>query len=496
MKPGLLHCLLKFLNDISYDTTSININFMSYLPIFVHLNDRSCLVVGGGGVAARKIRQLLKADGKVTVVAPELCNDVQQMLSDQKIKHIATAFKPEHLDAMMLVIAATDDEVINRRVSELAQSRNIPVNVVDNPGLCSFIMPSIVDRNPVQIAISTGGASPVLARLLRARLETMIPSSFGRLAELMGKSREKVRKRFPKMRERRRFWEHILQGPVAEMLFAGQDKAALKMLEKEIGNESPAINSRGEVYLVGGGPGDPDLLTFRALRLMQQADVVLYDRLVAPEIVELVRKDADRIYVGKRRDQHALPQEDINQLLIRLAKEGKRVLRLKGGDPFIFGRGGEEIETLSVEGIPFQVVPGITAAGGCACYAGIPLTHRDYAQSCIFVTGHLKDNTMDLNWEALIQPRQTIAVYMGTHGIDLLCKELIKRGLPEDMPTAIVQQGTTQQQRVYTGTLKTLPEIPKQNDISPPSMIIIGEVVKLHEKLAWFEPVVINNHTD
>jgi uroporphyrin-III C-methyltransferase/precorrin-2 dehydrogenase/sirohydrochlorin ferrochelatase len=350
-------------------------------------------------------------------------------------------------------------------------------------------MPSVVDRSPVQIAISTGGASPVLARLLRARLETMIPASFGRLAELMGKSRELVRKRFPEMNERRRFWEHVLQGPVAEMLFAGQDKAALKTLEQQLKDESHTISKHGEVYLVGGGPGDPDLLTFRALRLMQQADVVLYDRLVAPEIVELVRKDAERIYVGKERDQHALPQEDINQLLVRLAKEGKRVLRLKGGDPFIFGRGGEEIESLSAEGIPFQVVPGITAAGGCASYAGIPLTHRDFAQSCIFVTGHLKDGTMNLNWNALIQPKQTIAVYMGTHGLEVLCSELVKRGLSENTPAAIVQQGTTQQQRVYIGTLKTLPEIPKQHDIKPPSMIIIGEVVKLHEKLAWFEPV-------
>ena len=461
---------------------------MSYLPIFLNLSDRDCLVVGGGEIAARKIRQLLKAGGKITVVAPTLCDEVKTLLSGQKVSHIASTFSPEQLDGMVLVISATNDEAVNRQVSSLAQSRNIPVNVVDNPKLCSFIMPSVVDRSPVQIAVSTGGASPVLARLLRARLETMIPASFGRLAELMGKSRALVRNRFPDMIERRRFWEHILQGPVAEMLFAGQDRAALKMLEKEIRHETPAINTNGEVYLVGGGPGDPDLLTFRALRLMQQADVVLYDRLVAPGIVELVRKDAERIYVGKERDQHALPQENINQLLVRLAREGKRVLRLKGGDPFIFGRGGEEIETLSSEGIPFQVVPGITAAGGCASYAGIPLTHRDFAQSCIFVTGHLKDGTMNLNWNALIQPKQTIAVYMGTHGLELLCGELIKRGLPESMPAAIIQQGTTQQQRVYIGTLKTLPEIPKQHEIKPPSMIIIGEVVKLHEKLAWFEP--------
>lgn len=462
---------------------------MGFLPIFLNLSERPCLVVGGGEVALRKIRQLLKAGGRVTVVAPELCAEVAALAGDNIIEHIRDNFAQRHLDGMTLVIAATDNEKINRQVSNLAKARHLPVNVVDNPGLCTFIMPSVVDRSPVQIAISTGGASPVLARLLRARLETMIPSSFGKLAELMGKSRELVRRRFPKMRERRRFWEHVLQGPVAEMLFAGQDKAALAALEKEIKNEAAAIGTTGEVYLVGGGPGDPDLLTFRALRLMQQADVVLYDRLVAPAIVELVRKDAERIYVGKARDRHALSQQEINRLLVRLAKEGKRVLRLKGGDPFIFGRGGEEIETLSGEGVPFQVVPGITAAGGCASYAGIPLTHRDYAQSCIFVTGHLKDGTMNLNWNALIQPRQTIAVYMGTHGLDLLCSELIKRGMPEEMPAAIIQQGTTQQQRVYTGTLKTLPELPKRNEIKPPSMIIIGEVVKLHEKLAWFEPI-------
>ena len=461
---------------------------MGFLPIFLNLTDRPCLVVGGGEVAARKISQLLKAEARVTVVAPELCNELVGRCERCEINHIVENFNEAHLEMATVVIAATDDHIINQEISTLAQSRNIPVNVVDNPKLCTFIMPSVVDRNPVQIAISTGGTSPVLARLLRARLETLIPSSYGQLAEVMGKFRTHVRERFPKMNERRRFWEHILQGPIAEMLFAGQSKAALETLEQQLEDDSLTVSSRGEVYLVGGGPGDPDLLTFRALRLMQQADIVLYDRLVAQEIVDLVRKDARRIYVGKQRDRHALPQDEINQLLVKYAKEGKRVLRLKGGDPFIFGRGGEEIETLSSESIPFQVVPGITAASGCASYAGIPLTHRDYAQSCIFVTGHLKDGSMDLNWDALIQPRQTIVVYMGTHGLDLLCKELIKRGLSEDTPAAIVQQGTTQNQRVYTGMLKTLPELPDLKEIKPPSMIIIGGVVRLHEKLAWFEP--------
>lgn len=461
---------------------------MEFLPVFLDLVERPCLVVGGGTIAARKINQLLKAQARVTVVAPSLCNEVNQLRIQGRIQHMAVSFDSHQLADQVLVIAATDDEVVNRVVSEEAQSRKIPVNVVDNPRLCTFIMPSVIDRNPVQIAISTGGASPILARLLRARLETMIPSSFGRLADLMGKSRERVRKRYPEMRSRRRFWEKILQGPVAEMLFAGQDSAALKAIEAGINGDDNAVENQGEVYLVGGGPGDPDLLTFRALRLMQQADVVLYDRLVAPEILALVRRDADRIFVGKQRDQHALPQDEINKLLVKLAREGKRVLRLKGGDPFIFGRGGEEIESLSGEGIPFQVVPGITAAGGCSSYAGIPLTHRDYAQSCIFITAHMKDGSMNLNWDALVQSNQTIAVYMGTHGLDFLCNELIRRGLPADLPAAVIQQGTTQKQRVYTGTLKTLPEINAQYEIKPPSMIIIGEVVRLHEKLAWFEP--------
>lgn len=461
---------------------------MKYLPIFYDLSVRPCLVVGAGEIAARKVRQLRKAEASVTVIAPEICKELKGLADNNEIHYIAERFSEDTLDDKMLVIAATNDVTVNRQVSELAMARNIPVNVVDNPELCSFIMPSIVDRDPVQIAISTGGESPVLARLLRARLETLIPASYGRLAQLMGKFRGHVKQHFPKMQDRRRFWEHILQGPVAEMIYAGRDEAALNALEKTLEEEEPVIDKTGEVYLVGAGPGDPDLLTFRALRLMQQAEVVLYDRLVAPAIVDLCRKDAERIYVGKKRDQHTLPQEEISQLMVDLAKQGKRVLRLKGGDPFIFGRGGEEIELLAAENIAFQVIPGITAAAGCASYAGIPLTHRDYAHTCVFVTGHLKDGSMDLNWDTLIQPRQTIAVYMGVMGLEALCRELIARGLPRTMPVALVQKGTTPKQKIYIGDLVTLPGILKQHDIKPPTMMIIGEVVKLHEKLSWFEP--------
>ena len=461
---------------------------MKYLPIFYDLSVCPCLVVGAGEIAARKVRQLRKAEASVIVVAPEICKELKHLAESKEINYISEKFSEELLGDKMLVIAATNDEEVNKKVSELAKAQNIPVNVVDNPDLCSFIMPSIVDRDPVQIAISTGGASPVLARLLRARLESLIPASYGRLAQLMAGFRGHVKQRYPKMQERRRFWEHILQGPVAEMIYAGQDEAALKALEKTLEKEESVIDKTGEVYLVGAGPGDPDLLNFRALRLMQQAEVVLYDRLVAPEIVDLCRKDAERIYVGKKRDQHALPQEDISRLLVDLAKQGKRVLRLKGGDPFIFGRGGEEIELLSAENIPFQVIPGITAASGCASYAGIPLTHRDYAHTCVFVAGHLKDGSMDLNWDTLIQPRQTIAVYMGVMGLEVLCRELIARGMSEQMPAALIQQGTTHKQKVYIGNLGNLPDFPKQHNIKPPTMIIIGEVVKCHEKLSWFDP--------
>jgi len=459
---------------------------MDYLPIFLKVRERPCLVVGAGKVAARKVALLLRAGARVTIVSPECCAEVQSLTAGADVNCVERGFQPGDISGMVLVIAATDDQAVNRQVSELAKQQGIPVNVVDNPGLCSFIMPSIIDRSPVQVAVSTGGASPVLARLLRARLESFIPSAYGRLARLVDEYRQRVKRRFPSAGQRRYFWESILQGRVAELLFAGQEDKARAALQEAIDDTSDNFDTGGEVYLVGAGPGDPDLITFRALRLMQQADVVVYDRLVAQPILDMVRRDADLIYAGKERDRHTLSQESINELLVRLAKEGKRVLRLKGGDPFIFGRGGEEIETLAQEGIPFQVVPGITAASGCASYAGIPLTHRDYAQSCIFVTGHLKDGSVDLDWERLAKPAQTIVFYMGMYSIPVISEELIAHGLPPDTPVALVQQGTTPQQRVYIETLASLPSLAQRHAVKPPTIIIVGSVVSLHSKLDWF----------
>jgi uroporphyrin-III C-methyltransferase/precorrin-2 dehydrogenase/sirohydrochlorin ferrochelatase len=460
---------------------------MKYLPVFLKLEARDCLVVGGGKVAARKITMLLRAGASITVVAPQLCEELTKLRESGQVRHIGREFRDEDIDGVILVIAATDERAVNRQVSMVAERQRIPVNVVDTPKLCSFIVPSVVDRSPVQVAVSTGGASPVLARLLRARLESFIPSAYGRLAVLVDEFRQKVKQRFPDARQRRYFWENVLQGRVAELLFAGHEQEAREALEGAIEDTEQTYETTGEVYLVGAGPGDPDLITFRALRLMQQADVVVYDRLVSQPILDMVRRDAELIYAGKERDNHTLSQESINELLVRLAREGNRVLRLKGGDPFIFGRGGEEIETLAEQGIPFQVVPGITAAAGCASYAGIPLTHRDYAQSCVFVTGHLKDGTVNLDWERLAKPAQTIVFYMGLHSIGILASELIAHGLPSDTPAALVQQGTTRNQRVFVETLATLPTLVQREEIKPPTLIIVGEVVKLRDKLKWFD---------
>ncbi len=458
---------------------------MDFLPLFHNLKGRNVLLVGGGEVALRKGRLLADAGAALKVVAPEVDPQLLELAQTSQGSVQLRGYQAGDLQGICLVIAATDDEPLNAQISAQAQALGVPVNVVDAPKLCSVIFPAIVDRSPLIVAITSGGDAPVLARLIRAKIETWIPATYGQLAGLSKRFRARVKALFPNVQQRRVFWEEVFQGQIAESVFAGKLQEGESLLEEKIAGIAP--RQLGEVYLVGAGPGDPDLLTFRALRLMQQADVVLYDRLVAPAIVELCRRDAERIYVGKRRAEHALPQEQINQRLVSLAKEGKRVLRLKGGDPFIFGRGGEEIEELAAEGIPFQVVPGITAASGCAAYAGIPLTHRDYAQSVRFVTGHLKDGSCDLPWRDLVAAGQTLVFYMGLLGLPQICAQLIAHGRGPETPVALIEQGTTQQQRVYVGTLASLPALLAQQQVRAPTLVIVGEVVTLREKLAWFE---------
>ena len=461
---------------------------MQALPIFINITNRHCVVIGGGDVATRKVASLLKANAAVCLISPEICDELAELAATQKINYIPLSYSAaEQLHGACLVIAATDDNAVNTAVSNDAQALNIPVNVVDSPALCTFTMASIVDRSPIVIAISSEGNAPVLARYIRTKIETMLPAGYGRIAAIAGEFREQVKAKFASTQQRRIFWEGILQGPIVERILSGQEAVARKALDDAL-SDTAKPGQHGEVYLVGGGPGDPDLLTFRALRLMQQCDVCVYDKLVSPEVMELVRRDAELIYVGKARDQHTMPQDEINDLLANLALQGKRVLRLKGGDPFIFGRGGEEIETLMQRGVPFQVVPGITAANGVSSYAGIPLTHRDYAQACLFITGHLKNGTVDLDWVAMSRPRQTVVIYMGLVGLAEICQQLMRHGVAADMPVAVIQQGTTQRQRVVTATLKDLAEKVGAAEMKPPCLTIIGEVVRLREKLNWFEP--------
>lgn len=456
------------------------------LPVFVRIHDQHCLVVGGGRVAARKLRTLARAGARITVVAPDLDGEVARQAESLRVTHIARAFRDSDIADYALVVAATDSVPVNEHIAALARARRIPVNVVNQPEAGTFVFPSVVDRAPVTIAVSTGGRSPALARWLKAHLETMIPDRLGDLARLMGRYREAVKLKYPSIDGRRRFWERALHGQLSEFLFHNQPERAAGILDQHL-ELDPGETPVGLVSLVGAGPGDPDLLTFRALRLIQQADVVLYDRLVSEPILDLIPRAAQRLYVGKARSDHAVPQDQINQHLIDYARQGKRVLRLKGGDPFIFGRGGEEIDGLARHGIPFQVVPGITAASGCAAYAGIPLTHRDHAQSCIFVTGHTRDGTLDLAWEALVQPHQTIVVYMGLTGLDLLCRGLIDHGMSAGTPAALVERGTTPEQRVIKATLAELPTAVEKARVQAPTLVIVGDVVNLRERLRWFE---------
>jgi uroporphyrin-III C-methyltransferase/precorrin-2 dehydrogenase/sirohydrochlorin ferrochelatase len=466
---------------------------MDFLPLFHNLKCRRVIVIGGGEIALRKVRLVAEADAFITIVAKEYCNDLIEMRDSNakkgihNLELITASYQHQHIENnpdAVLVIAATNDPELNREVSKHAQQAHMLSNVVDDPGYSTVIFPSIVDRSPIQIAISSGGDAPVLVRLIRTQLESLFPAGMSKLAALAGSFRERVKAKFSNGADRKAFWEEVFAGPIAEQAYSNNLNEAERLLKDKLDKTNEF--KIGEVYLIGGGPGDPDLLTFKAIRLMQQADIVLYDRLVSKPVLNLVRRDATRIYVGKTAGDHPVTQENINQKMVDYALAGNRVVRLKGGDPFIFGRGGEELETLAEQGIPFQVVPGITAASGCASYAGIPLTHRDHAQSVRFIAGHHRSDKLELNWNELAQPNQTLVFYMGLNGLETICKQLKKHGLKSDMPVALIEKGTSDRQRVFTGNLDTLPNIVRSAEAKAPTLIIVGTVVSLHNKLKWF----------
>ena len=487
---------------------------MNTFPLFFKLEDRKVLIVGGGEVALRKADLLSRAGACITILAPDISHELQALLTDSKHKFIYKNYNKTYMSGARVIIAATDDETLNHQIHADATELNIPVNVVDTPHLCDFIFPAIIDRNPIVIGISSNGKAPVLARLLRARLETLIPQGYGKLAKLAGEFRSEVKAKIPTLTGRRQFWERAFEGQVSQLMFAGNETEAAAQLQADLDSTAAAISKKsdnadavketdtiastlsdesekelpavGEVYIVGAGPGDPELLTFKALRLMQQADVVFYDALVSPQVLDLCRRDADKVFVGKKRSNHTVAQLGINELLVNHAKQGRRVVRLKGGDPFIFGRGGEEIESLRAHNVPYQVVPGITAANAAASYAGIPLTHRDHSQSVRFVTGFLKAGAPNSNFKSFLNTDETVVFYMGLHSLARLTEGLVDAGRSSETPIAIVSNASMPNQQVLTGTLATIVAKQEQAQLPTPALLIMGDVVSLHHDLAWY----------
>jgi uroporphyrin-III C-methyltransferase/precorrin-2 dehydrogenase/sirohydrochlorin ferrochelatase len=463
---------------------------MQHLPLFADLEHRAVLVVGGGIVAERRVTLLLEARAAVTVIAPELTERLAELAAEGRIGHWPRAYSGESLEPYWLVVAATDDRAVNSTVAAAAEAAKRFCNVVDDQELCTFIMPAIVDRSPVTIAIGSSGLSPVLARWIKGVIETLLPARLGALAELAGRWRLRVREQVPDTTERRHFWERVVTGVVAEHAFAGRDADAEQALESALASwGSDDVARRGEAYLVGAGPGGIDLITIRGRQLLATADVVLYDRLASAELLQYARRDAELICVGKTPRRPSISQKQLNRLLVSLVKSGKRVCRLKGGDPFVFGRGGEELEALAEAGLKFQVVPGVSAAEGCAAYAGIPLTLRGVAQAVLLTTGHTRDDGTPMIGE--FQQGQTLALYMGVAQYAELAAALIAKGYASDTPVAVVESGTTDRQRVVRTVLGQLAAAQAALEIEPPALLIVGETTRYAERYSWFAPSTI-----
>jgi len=459
---------------------------VDYFPVFFDLRAQQVLIVGGGEVALRKVTLLERTGADLRLVAPEVCPELMARASAGKLKLAMREFVPDDLQGVRMVIVATSHRAVNRWIAKLSDARGIPVNVVDDREASRFIVPAIIDRDPVLVAISTGGTSPVLARRLRERLEGIVPKRIGALALWLRALRKTARRRLRDVDTRRRFFEAVVDGAAARRFEAGDLQGAQRIAQTLLAAASSGPRALGEVTLVGAGPGDPELLTLKALRALQDADVILHDRLVSDAVLDLARRDATRISVGKAAGGIGSTQAQINQLLIEHAAAGKRVVRLKGGDPFIFGRGGEELEALAQAQINFSVVPGVTAAAGCAAYAGIPLTHRDYAHSVTFVTGHADRDGKEPDWRALAQPGMTAVFYMGLARIDHIVAKLAAHGAPGDLPAGLIAQGTLPEQQVVTATLATLAAAAKQAKLQSPALLVVGKVVALQSSLAWF----------
>ena len=459
---------------------------MNYFPVFFDLTAQRVLVVGGGEVALRKVALLERSGALIALVAPDVHPELQARAAAGKINLTVREFVPDDLDGARLVIVATSRRAVNRWIASLSEARRIPVNVVDDREASRFIVPAIIDRDPVLVAVSTAGTSPVLARRLRERLEAVIPKKIGELALWLRALRHSARRRLANTDERRRFFENIVDGAAARRFIEGDARGAQAVAQQLLARTSTAPRSAGEVTLVGAGPGDPELLTLKALRALQDADVILHDRLVPQGLLDMARRDAVRISVGKAAGGIGSTQEQINALLIEHAQRGKRVVRLKGGDPFMFGRGGEELEALAGAQISFSVVPGVTAAAGCAAYAGIPLTHRDYAHSVTFVTGHVDKDGREPDWQALAKPGLTAVFYMGLARVEQIAARLVAHGAAAALPAAVIAQGTLRDQRVITGTLATIAAVTAASNIQSPALLVVGEVVSLHASLAWF----------
>lgn len=445
---------------------------MDYLPLFFRLQDQPVLVVGGGEIAARKVSLLCRAGARVRIVAPELADATRELIAEHSLEVTERGYEPADIEGARLVVSATDDEQVNARIYQDCVGAGVPINSVDRPALSNVIFPSIVDRSPVLVAISTGGASPTMARVVRGWLEARLPARLGALAEFVRARRDRAKTAIPTIAGRQQLWQRVVEGPVAEAVYRGDDGAAEEAFTAALSGEEA-----GWVAIVGAGPGDPELLTLKALRLIQSADVILYDNLVNRQILDYARRDAEQVYVGKKWRAPSTRQEAINELMRDEALAGKAVVRLKGGDPFIFGRGGEEVEVLVEAGIDVIAVPGITAASGSASYAGIPLTYREVSLSVRFVTGHRAENRINLDWPELARGGQTVVLYMGLSGIEEIFASLIEHGRAPETPAALVEKATYPEQRVVAGTLADLAGKVREAGVKGPTTIIVGEVV-------------------